>query len=240
MTAISELGTPHFGCSITTTFKFPDLNIYPQKTGSLFASKGCKISETIFNKPIHYIPEKQNEFFTFVDSRDAIAHSSVVWENDDCPPEDMTILGKGLNWPFAYFDYCGNYTITANSVYPAPQGNCSVKSDEYPIPNWNITKTDTGCNIGKVAFLEFYIYVDSWTAMATATVSWEDAQCQTQTKWIKGSLPNYPFMYYDTCGQYTIRATSKGANCVYQTDEYPIPNLRIFNFPSGVCLIQKI
>jgi len=238
--ADSLLGTPHFSCCKKTTysFGFPNLFILPDKTGSYFA-KGCKIEIEPLPKPIDLIPEKPSGFYTFVDSWRARADSNVVWENDDCPPQDQAIIGNRPIRPFTYFDYCGKYTISADSFYPSPEGKCQVQSDEYPIPNWNITKTDTGCEIKKVDFLEFFVFVDSWGAVAVATVTWEySQQCPTQKHLIIGSHTNTPFVYYDTCGKYTITANSKGGPCTKESNEYPIPNWRIINASSG-CIIEK-
>ena len=263
--AYTEFGTLYHSCCIKTTYRFPNLSILPDRTGSLFA-KRCKIEAEAFQKAIDLIPEKPSEFFTFVDSSRAIAHTSVFWEYGVCPGQDQTVIGHGPIRPYNYFDYCGKYFIMVESVYPSPQGYCRVESDEYPIPNWNITKTDTGCKIQKVNFLEFFIFVDSPTERsASATVSWEDAQqCPFQMHQIY-SLPNpqflfaaqnvtdvsdvvslsyVPFLYYnmnkDTCGKYTITATFDGATyCRTDSDEYPIPNWRLIKFP-GNCTIVKI
>ena len=143
-----QYGSAYTLCNITTTYKFPNLKLLETHPGGPSEFPGCKI--VVDKKSVDLILEKPNEFFTFVDSFNAIAHSSVVWENDECPPQGLTIVSIRPISPFTYFNYCGKYTISADSVYPSPQGNCTVKSDEYPIPNWNITKTDTGCIIRKV------------------------------------------------------------------------------------------
>ena len=235
MYASSILGTPHFGCEITTTFLFPDLYIKPIRQTSGFP--GCAID----TEPFHEIPN--NKFFIFVDRRLAGASATVVWENLSCPAKTIGLVGSLPSHPITYFDYCGNYTISAETAFPIYQANCRVRSDEYPIPDWTIVQD---VNSGKCTITKyegrFSIFVDSKKTYGVASVAWEE--CPTQFILQKGNQGNKPIQYYASCGNYTISAGTispvQAACNPVQSDEYPIPSWTIeLDAKAKKCTIDK-
>ena len=137
VTASSYLGTPHYSCNTTQTFKFPNLFIKPSTSGLGFA--GCDI-DTEPKPSINQLPQipPENKFFIFVDRRQAAASATVVFgEPHLCSPQTVFIFGPLPNTPITYFDLCGRYTISAETSFPV-KANCTIGSDEYPIPNWRI------------------------------------------------------------------------------------------------------
>jgi len=242
--ALSVIGTPHFGCQATETFMFPDLYIKPATQASGF--QGCAIDSKPFTPYATELLEipSDNKFSIFVDRREAGASATVVWEKSLlCPSKTRDLIGSQLNRPITYFDYCGNYTISAETSFPISQAICTVQSDEYPIPDWTIVQevNSQKCTITK-SDGNFFIFVDSRRAIGTATVEWEE--CPTQNKFIKGNWINNPLPYYAFCGNYTISARTiypNQANCTaVHSYEYPIPAWTIIqDVEARECTINK-
>ena len=217
---------------------FPDLYIKPVRQGSWFP--GCAIDTkpfTPYATDLLEIPS-DNKFSIFVDRRESGASATVVWENELlCPSQTRAgIIGSQLDRPITYFDYCGNYTISAETSFPIYQANCKV--------DWTIVQdvNSEKCTITKFD-AKFSIFVDSFRAIATASVEWEE--CPTQNKFLKGNWhPNDPLQYYAYCGNYTISANTiypTQANCTaVHSNEYPIPDWTIIqDFGARECTIDK-
>ena len=248
VTATLDNETNDYSCYVTSRFDllksggFPNLLVIPIRLGSnhlgciLTVSKGKEFSNQILPLPATTI---------YVDSREAIAAGSIVWQNDDCPTQHFFIKGSEIIQPLTYYDYCGNFTINAQSFYPLPQANCTVESNKYPtpyyktrIPNWRISKTRYGCTIGNVDFLEFYVFVGAWKKSASVFVDWKN--CPSQTLHVWGNSPYPPsFQYGPYCDDYIVIATIDGLTCSWGSSRYPIPNLKA-DTSNGTCTIDKV
>ena len=206
----------------------------------------CAFLHTFMN---HYPFSNQNlqlpTTTIYVDSWDAFAAGSIFWQNEDCPTQQFFIKGSEIIQPLPYYDYCGNFTITAQSLSPLPQADCAVESNEYPtpyyntrIPNWKISKTRYGCTIGNVDFLEFYVFVEGWKKSASVFVDWKNCPSQTVRVW--GNSPFPPsFQYGPYCDDYIVIATIDGITCSWGSSRYPIPNLKANSY-NGTCTIEKV
>lgn len=87
-----------------------------------------------------------------------LMHQLIVdWQNSEyCPSQDSGPIFESVGPVFIpYYDFCGSYTITAASLAPYPVKLCSVRSDEYPIPNWTISRNEDNCTLEKSTIAEF-------------------------------------------------------------------------------------
>ena len=233
VTATLDNETNDYSCHATSRFNllksggFPNLQVIPVRLGSNLP--GCTLTD---GKELSNQNLQLPTTTIYVDSWDAFAAGSIFWQNEDCPTQQFFIKGSEIIQPLPYYDYCGNFTITAQSLSPLPQADCAVESNEYPtpyyntrIPNWKISKTRYGCTIDNVDFLEFYVFVGGWKKSASVFVDWKNCPSQTLRVW--GNSPFPPsFQYGPYCDDYIVIANIDGVTCSWGSSRYPIPNLK--------------
>ena len=103
------------------------------------------------------IPTNEFSMLAYSSGGGSRADASVDWQNSEyCPSQDSGPIFESVGPVFIpYYDFCGSYTITAASLAPYPVKLCSVRSDEYPIPNWTISRNEDNCTLEKSTIAEF-------------------------------------------------------------------------------------